>query len=337
MSKRAALLLAATALSIGGEARAEMLRLADNLPVGHVLAEAATKFWMARVTELTGGSITFQHFPAEQLGKARDMLQLTKSGVADIGQIAPSYTSDKMPLSAVTELPGGFKTSCEGTKAFLKSATDGILARTEFRPNGVHVLYAVVQPPYQLFTTRQQVTTVASFSGLKVRIAGGAMDATVRRLGGTPIRLGAPELYEAMSRGTIDGMLFPFAGLVPYDLAGLSKFGTMGENFGSNATAWIISDARWNRLPAAARSAMAQAGQEASLHACAKLDTDVPSDIALLRGKGVDIQPLPTATHDAVVAATSDIAKEWAADLDKRGKPGSEVLKEFQSLIGAGS
>jgi TRAP-type C4-dicarboxylate transport system substrate-binding protein len=98
---------------------------------------------------------------------------------------------------------------------------------------------------------------------------------------------------------------------------------------------WIISDQRWKQLSPKAQAAMTQAGQEASLHACAKLDGDVPKDIALLSGKGVSIQRLPEATHQSVVAATSDIAKSWAAELDKRGKPGTAVLTEFRTLVDA--
>ena len=330
---RALMLVAAL---VGLPAQAETLRLADNLPIGHVIAEAATKFWMSRVTELTRGVVTFQYFPSEQLGKARDMLQLTRSGVTDIGQITPSYTSDKMPLSAVAELPGGFATSCDGTRAFLQSSTNGMLARSEFATNGIHVLFAIVLPPYQLVTMRQQITTVASFSGLKIRIAGGAMDATVGKLGGTPIRLGVPDLYEAASRGTIDGMLIGYASLAPYDLAGLSKFATTGENFGSAATAWGIGEQRWKQLSTPVQAAMMQAGQEAAQHACAKFDGDVPNDIALLRGKGVTVQPLPPTVHEAVSAATSDVAREWAADLDRRGRPGTVMLTEFRSLVGSG-
>jgi hypothetical protein len=51
-------------------------------------------------------SSTGSHYPAQQLGKATDMLKLTQTGVADIGYVAPAYASDKMPVSEVAILPG---------------------------------------------------------------------------------------------------------------------------------------------------------------------------------------------------------------------------------------
>lgn len=39
------------------------------------------------------------------MGKAKDLLSLTQSGVLDIGYVGPSYVSDKLPLFSVGELP----------------------------------------------------------------------------------------------------------------------------------------------------------------------------------------------------------------------------------------
>src|SRR5258707_15862976 len=76
------------------------LRLADSLPNGHVIHELVAKPFMELVTKATNRQVTFQHFPSEQLGKAKDLAQLTIAGVADLAYIVPSYSSDKYPLTA---------------------------------------------------------------------------------------------------------------------------------------------------------------------------------------------------------------------------------------------
>src|SRR3981081_209746 len=111
------------------------LRLADSLPSGHVIHELVAKPFMELVTKATNGQVTFQHFPSEQLGKAKDMAQLTVAGVADLSYIVPSYSSEKYPLTAVAELPGIFDTECQGSLAFYKiSHNGGILETREFAP-----------------------------------------------------------------------------------------------------------------------------------------------------------------------------------------------------------
>jgi len=70
------------------------LRLADGLPSGHIIDRLVIEPFIKQIAAETHGEVAIQHFPAEQLGKSRDMLRLTRAGVADIGYIVPSYQSD---------------------------------------------------------------------------------------------------------------------------------------------------------------------------------------------------------------------------------------------------
>src|SRR5438445_10915037 len=101
-----ALLAAGQAPAIGQEKIT--LGLAESLPAGHVIHELVAKPFMELVTKATNGQVAFQHYPAEQLGKAKDMAQLTVAGVADVSYRVPSYSSEKYPLTAAPELPGPF-------------------------------------------------------------------------------------------------------------------------------------------------------------------------------------------------------------------------------------
>src|SRR5574340_118633 len=92
------------------------LRIADSIPTGHLIHRVITKPFMEGVEKATKGQVKFKHFPGEQLGKAKDMLMLTQSGMTDIGYVGPAYVSDKLPLTAVLELPGAFSSYHQGNK-----------------------------------------------------------------------------------------------------------------------------------------------------------------------------------------------------------------------------
>jgi TRAP-type C4-dicarboxylate transport system substrate-binding protein len=85
---------------------------------------------MAESTRLSGGAVEFEYYPGEQLGKANDILSLTQTGVIDVGYVATSYISEKLPLSSVAELPGSVKTACEGTRAYWALATGNRIWRS---------------------------------------------------------------------------------------------------------------------------------------------------------------------------------------------------------------
>ena len=160
------------------------------------------------------------------------MLSLTLSGVADAGYIAPSSVSDKMPLSGVAELPGGYSTSCQGTRAMWTIGTADILATAEYKKLGIRILFLVVLPPYQILSTKG-FRTVEDLRGRKLRTAGEPQDLLIRNISAVPIRVAATEQYDSLSRGTIDGSVYPLPSIMPYDLQKLLPHSTIGENSGS--------------------------------------------------------------------------------------------------------
>ncbi|MEO6782236.1 MAG: TRAP transporter substrate-binding protein DctP [Bradyrhizobium sp.] len=206
------------------------LRVADSFPSGHYISEQITKWFMDRVAKETGNRIAFQYYPSEQLGKAKDLLTLTQTGVTDIGYVAPSFVTDKLPLLVVAELPLSFSTSCEGTAAYYKLATDGILAKRELAPNGVRLLFTIVTPPYQIFLRSAAFPGIDAIKGLKIRTSGKAKELAVQKLGAVSLQIASPDVYQSLSRGTIDGMLFPYSSIFSYDVQDLIKSASVGAN-----------------------------------------------------------------------------------------------------------
>lgn len=310
------------------------LRVADSFPVGHFIPEYATKFWMSEVTRLTDHGVEFEYYPAEQLGKAKDMLSLVQSGVADVSYISPAYISDKLPLSSVVELPANYSSACAGTRAFWRMAKEGgALARREFGPLGVRVLFAVMFPPNQIVLSRAKFEGLKSLAGQKIRTSGGAKDQILRKLGAVPIQMPAPEIHEAMSRGTIDGLMIPVASLPPYGLDKLSKAATIGENFGGFIVAYAISEVRWQALSAAHRKALMEAGEAATARACQMMEQDDANNYDKLRKLGVNLVKLAPADKQLVNSISAGIAQEWANQMDERGRPGTEILRAFQEAL----
>ena len=308
------------------------IRVADVYPVGHYIAEALIKPWMAEVKEKLGDRVDIQYFPAEQLGKGPQMLSLTQQGVVDVGSIVPPLLAEKLPRSAVAELPGGFSTVCQGSKAFWQLATKGILAEKEYTPNGVRVLLATVLPPYQILL-RNPIEEVKSFSGQKIYSTGGAKDLTVRKLGGVPTRMSTSEVYEAMSRGTIDGGLMAYGTALAYRLPGLVHYGTTGENFGSGVITYGISLKRWKALPEEVRTIFEQTGETTTRKACETIAKSVDADMAKLQQSGVKLVALPSSERQLVDQELANVAQDWAKELDGRNLDGSAVLSAFRSAV----
>lgn len=331
-------ILAALMLSVSAGAAAAQditLRVADSLPVGHYIAEGVLIPLMQKTTQLTGGKVTFEHFPAQQLGKAKDMLSLVESGVADIAYVGASYVSDKLPLSSVGELPEGFTTSCEGTAAFWELARPGgVLDQAEYAPKGVRALAVLVLPPYQIFSSTE-MTGIDSLSGMKIRATGAAKQLGLTKLGAVPVAIPGPETREALSRGTVDAIAFPHASVLPYDLIPHLKSATEGGNYGSFVATFMISQVKYDSLPATVQTALTEAGELATKNGCLVADDETGKAKQIIKDGGVNFVVFSDADMATIAETMADVGDEWAAGLDERGKPGSDILAAFRAALGA--
>jgi len=315
-------------------ASAETLRIGDSFPVGHYISENMTKVWMEEVKKASNGEVDFEYFPAEQLGKAKDLLSLTQSGVMDIGYVGASYVSDKLPLSSVGEMPEAFTTSCQGTKAFWQIAKPGgALDQAEFAPNGVRVLKVMVLPPYQVFTSNREISGLDSLKGLKIRSTGGAKELASQLVGAVPIQIAAPDTRDALSRGTLDALLFPHSSILPYEVLPFLKYATQDVNFGSFVVTYVISQNKWDQLDEATQKILADAGEAATLHGCEVADRMDGEDKQKIADSGVKFVTFPEADQEKLQEVLGTVSQRWAEDLDKRGKPGTEIPEAFRTAL----
>lgn len=324
----------ATILSLASPAMAQdvTLRIADSLPVGHYVAEQGIKLWMKEMEERTGGKLKAEYYPASQLGQGKDLMALTQSGVTDIALIQAAYISEKLPLSGVVELPELFPTSCAGTHRYFDVASEGgILYENELKPNGMHLLFGAALAPYQLLMKTIPVETISQLQGAKIRTGGGTQDLLVNKLGAVPVRIPGPEMYESLSRGTADGVILPFGSVFSYDLQGLLGYTTLSHGFGTTVTAYMISDKRWNELSPEQQKVLEEAGKEASDNLCAYIDAETEELVGKLKEAGIKVIDLKSEEQKKMSDILSSVADEWAATLDRRGLPATELLKAMRA------
>lgn len=317
------------------QAQTVTLRIADSLPAGHVIHDVVTKPFMEEIEKESKGKIKFQHFPGGQLGKAKDLLSLTQSGVVDVGYVVPAYQSDKMPLTAAMELPGVYTDYCQGMRAFYTLTHDnGYLAQNEFAPNKVVPLISFMLPPYQIVIgSKRKIESLADFVGLKVRSAGGAMDFMLKQLNVVPVRMTPPEIYESLSRGTIDGAVLPYQSVKSYGITNLLTTGTTKQNFGSVALTYSIGVSKWNQLPESARQIISKAAKKVSLESCQSFLNAESTSLQGVKAKGVKQIDFSAADEKKLDTIFDHVGQDWAASLESREKPGKATLLAVKSAI----
>lgn len=334
--------MAATVMTFSAASRAAetgkiTLIVADSVSKTHPISVYLSKFWMDEVTKLTHGQVQFKWFPSEQMGKAHDLLELARAGTVDIARVGPSYTPAKLPLSAVDELPGMIASSCEGSQAMwklTKTGGGGILAKNDYAPLGLHVVFAASNAPYEVMTTNHEVKLPSDMKGLKLKTLGGASDDAARTVDAVPIQMSVADLYVALQRGTVDGRFGAFQSVFSNSTQDILHHSTLGANVGSFGIVAVISDAKWQKLPKNVQEAMLQAGDMAWKNFCMHEEQSRAPTIEKLESQhNWKVYKLNVADKEIWRKTFVPVQEKWATTLDGRGKPATKVLEAFRAAI----
>lgn len=314
------------------------LRIADGFPASHYIVELITRPFMAEAERASGGRLKFEYFPSEQLGKLRDMLRLTRHGVMDIGYVVPSFNSDKMPLSSIMELPNAMGGDLvQGVRIFGRlTEPGGFLYTHEFEPNGLRPLTVFASPSNQLaFSTSRNLTGLADLRGLKIRTAGSALDALVRELGAVSVRMATAELYESLSRGTIDGLFQSHVSALAYHMPDLLRRMTLGVDFGTIAATYSIGERRFQSLPAELQTVLTDVGRRISQEASAEIEARERKAEQTMREADVALLEFNAADQERLTVVFEKVRRDWASAMERIGRPGQAALAALEAAQAA--
>lgn len=250
----AALVLAATTAS------ATDLKLADFQPPSHFVVENVYKPMAEAISAGTDGAVTVSVFmggelgpgPAEQYNRAVD-------GVADIAFGLPGYTASNFPKTLLTELPGVI--DAETGTAKVQDHTD-MLAK-EYRR--VALLGLWNNAPNLLFTAEKPIRSLADLKGLKIRVPSRNAGLVVEAWGATPVSMPAPEIYNSMQTGVIDGAMIDATTLGAFKLAEVTNYITMGMDSTISSFFLIMNRDSFEDLTDDQQKVVLDAGRQAAL------------------------------------------------------------------------
>lgn len=239
------------------------LKLASYFADTSPIYTAVTKPWMERVTELTEGKVEFQYFPSEQLGKAQDLLKLTKDGVADISIYPANYFPDNMPYShMIAGLPNLSETSNQGTLAYRDLLQESsTLLEKDYLNNGVRPVLTHVSPPNEIWTTGEEIRVPEDLKGLKVKTAGGITSEMYKFMGAVPVTISHGETYEALDKGVIQAANYYSMAVKSSGAEEILNYGVF-PHVGSVIHGLVVNEKVWQGLSEDTQKAMIQAGEE---------------------------------------------------------------------------
>ena len=284
--------------------------------------------WGEDVEKATQGRIKTTMFASNTLSPPMQAYDATVKGVVDVAGNLLAYSPGRLPLSEVLQQPLGYKNGYQASK--LANAYYKKFKPKEF--DDVKVMYLHGAAP-GFIMTKKPIKTAADIKGLRLKANAENAD-IVKNLGGAPVTMPVSETYDALSRGIVDGTLFPVEALQGFKIGEVVK--TVLEDYGvSYMTSMyvVMNKAKWDSIPPADQKAIEQINDEYN-EKIAKLWVELDNkakEFAL--GKGVTFVTVSEKEQAETAEKMKPIWDDYVKMAKSKGLPGDETLKFCQDYL----
>ena len=286
--------------------------------------------WASEIEDRSGGRARVQVFPAMQLGgKSSDLYGQARDGVVDIVWTSPGYTPGRFPLTEAFELPfvcGNAESTSQALMAFYRK-----WMRAEYGDTRPLVFHAAA--PGHIHTNGGPVRALEDLAGLKIRAPSHATAATLEALGAVPVGMPVPKVYEALSRGVVDGVWVPWTIMRPFRLHEVTRSHTEVA-LGCVLFVMTMNKARYNGLSEEIRAVVDESTGMALARRLGRLwqeDEKKGRDLAVQRGHG--IVALAESERERWRTLAAPVVAAWVNKVGELGHDAEAMLADAARLI----
>ena len=327
----AAAALATTTLALPAAAQT-VLTLSTWLPAAHTLTETQ-KEWCALLEQKAAGKIKCTALP-RAVSAPPGTFDAVRNGLADLSFTVHGYTPGRFVTTQLAELPF-MGNSAEATSVAFQRLYAKYPAFAD-EHKGVKVLAVFTHGPGIVFNTKKPISKAEDLTGLKFRVGGGMVNEISKAMGMNVTLKPAPESYELLSTGVMDGTLFPAESVESFKIDKVVRFATTFPGGLYNTSfVFMMNQGKYDKLTADEKKAVdAISGEVAARIYGRGWDRVDLRATALMQANGVQITKADAKFVADVKDKTSGLEAKWISDAQAKGLPNAaKVLAEFRSEI----
>ena len=339
MRRLAAFLSVTLALALGSCAKPPppgtmVLTYASPYYSTHTFSRA-DKTWMNWIETASHGRIRIRpYWGGALLSSSENMLEI-RHDVADIGLITPMYARSAHLQRIQPSFYSGVRSIPDQVAVYKCLAEAYPQMNGELR--GLHVLAVQGGNLPHILTRDRPIRTLADLKGLRLRAQEDTAN-VLRAFGADPVNMSMADVYPAMAKGVIDGVVTPVDALKAMHLADVGHYLSTLQVPRGAYPGRAISQRLWNRLTRQDR-ALFTAGEAVWEQAMNKeLAGALTEGEDYAKAEKIEIVPLPASEQARFDRMYRVNAFRLARTLHDYGIPGDAIAERAHALIeGRGS
>ncbi|MFC1938208.1 TRAP transporter substrate-binding protein [Chloroflexota bacterium] len=306
------------------------LSLSMLIPPTHARWTKAIEPWAAELEEKTGGKVKITPFFSNALAPAGEAFDAARTGICDIAHSFPVQTPGKFPLTMVAAVsPIGPYHPYPG-----RAIWELYKASPEFQKEygGVKVL-ALASVPAMVPVTKTPIRTLDDWKGKKIVGQGTWGGAILTKLGASPSLITWGELYVALEKGVVDGVITSYDTLKSRKFAEVTSYVTAVSQTPS-VYYFVMNLDTWNALPSDVQKVFDELSGDYFVDLLVKneaINDEVATEWA---AKEHDIEYIQVAPDELAkwIKLTEPVADEWVSEMEGKGYPAREFYNKYVQL-----
>lgn len=268
-----------------------------------------------------------------QIAKKKNVLQGIQKGLGDIGVVTTVFHNSRVPLQMIAYATPFVTTDPALVARTVDQLVDKYPAFKQAwaKHNQVYLTNLAVLDTYQMFF-KDPVNNTGGFKGKKIGVAG--LNALyLKNSGAATVGGSFVTYYNKVKTGVIDGfMLWPEAvnAFKMYEVAPNMLRANIGT---ANSKAITMNADTWKKLPDEVKTAIKSAAIAYRDHVAQVALDRAKTAYAGFTKNGGKIVTLSAAERKKWAKSMPNVAKDWAAGLEKKGIPGNKILAGYMDIM----
>ncbi|MBU2497322.1 MAG: C4-dicarboxylate TRAP transporter substrate-binding protein [Proteobacteria bacterium] len=310
------------------EAKPIVLKFGSWMPERHETSKQS-RWWAEQITKRTGGKVELQFFYAGALGKGKDQLDNMKYGTFDVGPVLPAYDPAKSPLWTIPYIPWAIQDPLIRMKALQDVAQLPEMNAELAKWDTIFLFPYALGDIYYLWTSSKAVAKLEDLKGLKIRSVG-EMAKSLSLVGSSPVSMPMPDVYDALSKGIIDGGCLATAPVLGYKLYEVCKYKST-IRLGMGGPIWVMKKSVFEKLPSDIQGIIREVSLEMSTHMADQEGQFLKKANETFEKAGVTVLEFPKedqAKYEEM--AVMPVIEKWIKDQEGKGLPGRKVWETLR-------
>jgi TRAP-type C4-dicarboxylate transport system substrate-binding protein len=270
----------------------------------------------------TNGRVQIQVFQSGSLLGAPGMYEGVRSGIADMGNCLTSYSPGNFPFTSIAELPS----AADSSWAVSYAQHDFLMKYQPKEWNEVHLLtaYGPGKGDMGVGTRKEPILKLEDWKGKSMRTTNPDV---MTALGGTVKDVPMVEVYDAISKGVLDGVVGITELFRSWKLGDVCKYLTLNTSTVQSSIVWynIMNKDKWNSLPPDIQKTITDVSWEYVGRLGLTWDDQAVAGVEYCKSVGDSVYVLPKDEANRWTAAINPVIDAGLKKLTRKGFTEKEV------------